>query len=116
MTRTIPRPIRRPRLDEDVVPFTECRRTLSDCMERTARTHRPIVITHNGRAASVMIGIADFEDTWDEVERWRESAELSRAVAISRKQFENGEYLSNKESFELVEKMLNELEAKRKSR
>ena len=56
MTRTASHPIRRPRLDEDVVPFTECRRTLSDCMERTARTHRPIVITHNGRADILSLG------------------------------------------------------------
>ena len=114
MTRTASHPIRRPRLDEDVVPFTECRRTLSDCMERTARTHRPIVITQNGRAASVMIGIADFEDTWDEIEMWREKAELAEAVAISRKQFENGEFLSNEEVFKKTEKMLNDMAKKQK--
>ena len=116
MTRTAARPILRPRLDEDVVPFTECRRTLSDCLERTARTHRPIVITHNGRAASVMIGISDFENAWDEIEMWREKAELAKAIAISRKQFENGECLSDEESFDEVEKMLDEMESKRKSR
>ena len=64
--RTTTRPIRRPRLDEDVVPFTEYRRTLNDCFERTARTHRPIVITQNGRSTSVMMNVADFESTWDE--------------------------------------------------
>ena len=108
MTRTATHPIRRPRLDEDVVPFTECRRTLSDCLERTARTHRPIVITHNGRAASVMIGISDFENTWDEIEMWREKAELAKAIAISRKQFEQGECLSDEESFNEIEKMLDD--------
>ena len=116
MPRTASRPIRRPRLDEDVVPFTECRRTLSDCMERTARTHRPIVITHNGRAATVMIGVTDFEDTWDEVERWREMAELSRAVEISRQQVKDGECLTEEESFAEIEKMLDGMESKRKSR
>ena len=106
------RTMRRPRLDEDVVPFTECRRTLSDCMERTARTHRPIVITHNGRAASVMIDVTDFEDTWNEIEMWRERAELAKAIAISRKQFENGEYLTEEASFDEIEKMLDEMESK----
>ena len=104
--RTKPRAIERPRLDEDVVPFTEYRRTLNDCFARTARTHRPIVITHNGRAASVMIGISDFENTWDEIEMWREKAELAKAIAISRKQFEQGECLSDEESFNEIEKML----------
>ena len=112
MTRTAPRPIRRPRLDEDVVPFTECRRTLSDCLERTARTHRPIVITHNGRAASVIIDISDFENTWDEVERWRESAEMSRAVEISRKQFEEGKFKPHNTVWREMHSMLDGMKAR----
>ena len=116
MSRTAKRPIRRPRLDEDVVPFTECRRTLSECMERTARTHRPIVITHNGRAASVMIGVADFEDTWDEVERWRESAELSRAVEISRRQFKEGKFKSHDEVWREMRSMLDGMKARGEAR
>ena len=116
MTRTAAHPIRRPRLDEDVVPFTDCRRTLSDCMERTARTHRPIVITHNGRAASVMIGIADFEDTWNEVERWRESAELSRAVEISRRQFEEGKFKPHNTVWREMRSMLDGMKARGETR
>lgn len=112
MTRTAPHPIRRPRLDEDVVPFTECRRTLSDCLERTARTHRPIVITHNGRAASVIIDIGDFENTWDEVERWRESAEMSRAVEISRKQFKEGKFKPHNTVWREMRSMLDGMKAR----
>ena len=37
--------LQRPRLDKDVVSYTECRQTLADCMQRTRRTHRPLVIT-----------------------------------------------------------------------
>jgi prevent-host-death family protein len=93
------RPIRRPRLDEDVVPFTEYRRTLNDCFERTARTHRPIVITQNGRSTSVMMSVADFERTWDEIEAWREKAEITKAVEISRQQFAEGKFRSEEEVF-----------------
>jgi prevent-host-death family protein len=107
--RTRTRTIERPRLDEDVVPFTEYRRTLNDCFARTARTHRPIVITQNGHSTSVMMSVADFERTWDEIETWRERAELSRAIAISRKQFEAGETLTEEESFDEIEKMLNKM-------
>ena len=103
--------IQRPRLDQDVVPFTEYRRTLNDWFARTARTHRPVVITQNGRATNVMISIADFESTWNEIERGREREELSRAVAISRRQFESGEYQSEDEVFDEVEKMLDEMQA-----
>ena len=102
-----PQPIQRPRLDEDVVPFTEYRRTLNDCFARTASTHRPIVITQNGRSTSVMMSIADFESTWDEIEFLRERAELSRAVAVSRRQFEEGKCKSNDEVLDDMLTMLN---------
>lgn len=114
--RTKPKTLERPRLDEDVVPFTEYRRTLNACFARTARTHRPIVITQNGRSTSVMMSVADFERTWDEIETWREKAELSRDIAISRKQFENDECLTEDESFAEVEKMLDEMDAAGTSR
>ena len=110
--RTKARTIERPRLDEDVVPFTEYRRTLNDCFARTARTHRPIVITQNGRSTSVMMSVADFESTWDEIAMWRAKAELSKAIAISRKQFENGECLDEEDSFDAVEKMLAEMDSR----
>ena len=110
--RTKTKPIQRPRLDEDVVPFTEYRRTLNDCFARTARTHRPIVITQNGRSTSVMMSVADFESTWDEISMWREKAELSKAIAISRRQFANGESLDEEDSFNEVEKMLAKMDSR----
>lgn len=110
--RTRTKKLERPRLDEDVVPFTEYRRTLNACFARTSRTHRPIVITQNGRSTSVMMSVADFERTWDEIETWRKKAELSRAIEISRKEFENGEFITEEESFAEAEQMLGEMEKK----
>ena len=104
--RTKTRTLERPRLDEDVVPFTEYRRTLNDCFARTARTHRPIVITQNGRSTSVMMSVADFERTWDEIETWRERAELARAVEISRREFAEGKSIPNSEVFDRLHKKL----------
>jgi len=104
--------IQRPRLDQDVVPFTECRRTLNDCFARTARTHRPLVVTQNGHATTVVISIADFESTWDEIERYREREELSRAIEVSRRQFEEGRFRSNDEVFNEMEKMLDGMQSR----
>ena len=56
-------------------------------IERTRKTHRPILITQNGRAASYLVDAERFDNLIDRVE-------LSRSIAISRMQFENGEYLS----------------------
>jgi len=111
-THTRTRSIQRPRLDEDVVPFTEYRRTLNACFARTAKTHRPLVITQNGHATSVVINIDDFETTWDEIERYRAREELSRAIEISRRQFEEGRFTPNDEVFDEMEKMLNDMQAR----
>ncbi len=109
-TSKIHTPIQRPRLDEGVVPFTEYRRTLNACFARTARTHRPLVITQNGHATSVVINIADFESTWDEIERCRAREELSRVVEISRRQCEQGQCSTNDETFAEMEKMLDDMQ------
>ena len=107
-TRTRPKPIQCPRLDEDVVPFTEYRRrrTLAECCARTAQTHRPVVVTQNGRATNVMLSVADFESTWDEIERIRARKELTRSVEISRREFAEGKFVTEAEAFEESERML----------
>ena len=55
----------RPKMSEDVIPFTGYRRTLSDCLERTKRTHRPLFITQNGRATTVVMNISEYEQHED---------------------------------------------------
>ena len=84
---------------------------MNDWFARTAKTHRPVVITQNGRATNVMSSIADFEATWDEIDRCRKREELTRAVAISRRQFETGECQSEGEVFDEMEKMLDEMQS-----
>ena len=111
-TRTRPKPIQRPRLDEDVVPFTEYRRTLAECCARTAQPHRPVVVTQNGRATNVMLSVADFESTWDEIERIRAREELTRSVEISRREFAEGKFVTEAEAFEESERMLDEMLAR----
>ncbi len=100
--------LKRPRLDKDVVSYTECRQTLADCMQRTRRTHRPLVITQNGHAASILLDISDFETLWADNEARREREELSRAVEISRAQFERGEYVSHHDLMARIKKQLDE--------
>ena len=112
-TRTRPKPIQRPRLDEDGVPITEYRRTLAECCARTARTHRPVVVTQNGRATNVMLGAADFESIRDEIERIRARKELPRHVEISRREFAEVKFVTEAEAFEESERMLDCLYAKR---
>ena len=83
----------RPKMSEDVIPFTEYRRTLSDCLERTKRTHRPLFITQNGRATTVVMSIAEYEKHEDMISQYQahlDRVNLSRDVEISRREFAEG--------------------------
>ena len=79
--------IRRPKLSEDVMSFSECRRTFADCIAKTNRTHRPILVTQNGSATTALIGIADLEKLWDTLELMDDvrtaEAEIERGETIS---------------------------------
>ena len=97
-------PIKRCRPSEDVVPFSECRQNFSTFINRPRETHRPILITQNGRATSYLIDAEDFDNLMDRIE-------LSRSVAISRQQFKNGECQSEEEVFKEMEDMLDEMQA-----
>ena len=83
----------RPKMSEDVIPFTEYRRTLSDCLERTKRTHRPLFITQNGRATTVVMNIAEYEQheaVVSQCQSYLDRVNLSRDVEISRREFAEG--------------------------
>ena len=75
--------IRRCRPSEDVVPFSECRNNLSAYITRVRETHRPVLITQNGRAASYLVDAESLDNLFDRME-------LSRDVEISRREFAEG--------------------------
>ena len=80
----------RPKMSEDVIPFTEYRRTLSDCLERTKRTHRPLFITQNGRPTSFIGNIED----WD---AFVETQELMEDVRVAEAELGRGEGIPHSE-------------------
>ena len=100
----------RPKMSEDVIPFTEYRRTLSDCLERTKRTHRPLFITQNGRATTVVMNIAEYEQHEDVISQYQahlDRINLSRDVEISRREFAEGKAIPTSEVFaEIRERLL----------
>ena len=104
MPMTAELPIKHCRPSEDTVPFSECRNNFSTIIAKVSQTHRPVLVTQNGRAASYIINAGDFDDLMERIE-------LSRSVAISRKQFENGEFQSEEEVFKEMEDMLDEMQA-----
>ena len=99
-------PIKRCRPSEDVVPFSECRQNLSSYINRPRETHRPILITQNGRATSYLVDATDFDALMD-------SIELSRDVEISRREFAEGKGIPHKEAMRQIDAHIKSLSAKR---
>lgn len=105
--RTMTAQLERPILSEDVVSFTDCRGRLAEYFEKTRTTHRPVVVTQNGRATTVIVNLADWEQAfkaWDEARLTREVIEDLR---IGREQIARGEYSTIDESFERLRKEFN---------
>ena len=100
MSKTNDLTINRCRPSEDVVPFSECRNNLSAYITRVRETHRPILITQNGRAASYLVDAESMDELFDQIE-------LSRDVEISRREFAEGKGIPSDEVFNrLHEKLL----------
>ena len=102
-------PIRRCRPSEDIVPFSECRNNLSMYIGRVRETHRPILITQNGRAASYLVDAESLDNLFDRME-------LSRDVEISRREFAEGKGIPHeqvmRESREMIKRWIEEDKAK----
>lgn len=88
MQKVLDVPLRRCRPSEDIVPFSECRNNLSMYIGRVRETHRPVLITQNGRAASYLVDAKFMDDLFDQLE-------LSRDVEISRREFAEGKGIPN---------------------
>ncbi len=77
-------------LVNDVMPLSEFRNSLTECIARTRRTHRPILVTQNGKSATVMFSVEDFE-------RLRETFEMAEDIRISEAEIERGEVMATSE-------------------
>ena len=53
---------------EDIVPFTTFRASLSKFMEQTRRTGRPVIVTQNGKAATILADLSTFDDLIETLE------------------------------------------------
>lgn len=52
---------------EDIIPLSSFRAEVTRLMEQTRQTHRPVVVTQNGRAANVFLDVGDYQRLLDKV-------------------------------------------------
>ena len=48
-------------LDKDIKPMSEFRAHTAACIHQVQTSKRPVVITHHGKSAAVLIDVAEFE-------------------------------------------------------
>ncbi len=58
----------RPHLDQDIHPLSEFRARVASFVQQVHRTHRPVVITHRGKSAAVLLDVSDYEALLDRLE------------------------------------------------
>ncbi len=55
-------------LDEDIKPLSEFRANVTTCIRQTRKTRRPLVITHHGKSAAVLLGVSEYEELMQKME------------------------------------------------
>jgi prevent-host-death family protein len=55
-------------LDEDLKPLSEFRAHVASCLSQVRRTRRPVVITHHGKSAAVLLGVSEYEGLMNKME------------------------------------------------
>ena len=107
MPKVLDMPVRRCRPSEDVVPFSECRNNLSTYIGRVRKTHRPVLITQNGHAASYLVDCESLDALFDQIE-------FSRDIEISRREFAEGKGIPNEVVFNRLHEKLLSMKAVRR--
>ena len=55
-------------LDQDIKPLSEFRSRVAACIQQVRKTKRPVVITHHGKSAAVLLDVSAYEDLMQSLE------------------------------------------------
>ena len=97
---------------EDIVSMSEFRTTLADCVARTRETHRPIILTQNGRASSVFMDASD----WERIAEKLYHAELCEDLIVGEGEIERGETYTADDVMRMIDDDLKKLSKPTKRR
>jgi prevent-host-death family protein len=71
------------KLNEDIHPLTEFKRKTSDFMTRLKKTHRPVVLTVNGKAELIVQDAEGYQDILDRLEQLEAVAAIRLGIAAA---------------------------------
>jgi len=69
---------------EDIVPLSSFRANVTRLMSQTRRTHRPVVVTQNGRAANVFLDVGDYQKLIDKLDLMTDIHKGEQDIAAGR--------------------------------
>ena len=69
---------------EDIVPLSSFRADVTRLMSQTRQTHRPVIVTQNGRAANVFLDVADYQKLIDRVDLMMDICKGESDIAAGR--------------------------------
>ena len=69
---------------EDIVPLSSFRSDMTRLMSQTRQTHRPIVVTQNGRASNVFLDVGDYQKLIDKLDLMMDISKGEQAIAAGR--------------------------------
>ena len=69
---------------EDIVPLSSFRSDMTRLMLQTRKTHRPIVVTQNGRAANVFLDVGDYQKLIDKLDLMMDIYKGEQDIAVGR--------------------------------
>ena len=69
---------------EDIVPLSSFRADVTRLMSQTRQTHRPVIVTQNGRAANVFLDVADYQKLIDRVDLMMDIYKGEKDIAAGR--------------------------------
>ena len=69
---------------EDIVPLSSFRSDMTRLMSQTRQTHRPIVVTQNGRASNVFLDVGDYQKLIDKLDLMMDISKGEQDIAAGR--------------------------------
>ena len=91
--------MKRPRLDKDLKTLSEFRAHATACIQQVQKTKRPMVITHNGKSAAVLIEVSEYETLLDRID-------LLEEVRAGEAQIDAGKGIPHRKALDTVRKKI----------
>jgi len=92
--------MKRALLDEDIKPLSEFRANVTSYVQKVHKTKRPIVITHHGKSAAVLIDVKEYENLLDQLE-------LLQDIQTAEKQIKDGKGISHENAKKVILEKIN---------